>query len=46
MAGRVFTDDEHLTDVGFGLDMAFESVFITTLFFADLTVPSKALKTF
>jgi len=32
--------------VGFGLDVAFESIFITTLFFTDLTVPSKTLEAF
>ena len=38
--------NDHLADVGFGLDMTFESVFIATLFFADLAVPSESLETF
>src|ERR1700694_851922 len=38
--------NDHLADVGFGLDMTFESVFIATLFFADLEVPSESLETF
>ena len=37
-------DDEHLTEVGFGLGMAFETVLVPTLLLANLTVPSEALK--
>lgn len=46
MTSWIFADDEHLTDVGLGLDVAFKTVFITTLFFADLAEPAKALETF
>lgn len=41
----IFADNEHLSHVGFGLDMAFETVLVTALFLADLAVPSKALET-
>lgn len=34
----VFADEKHLTDVGFGLRVAFEAVFVAGLFFADLAV--------
>jgi len=37
---RIFADYHHLSDVGFCLDVAFESVFVATLFFANLAVPS------
>ena len=36
--------DKHLTNMSFRLDVAFESVFIATLFFTDLTVPSESLE--
>jgi hypothetical protein len=36
---------EHLTKMGLRLGMAFESVLVTTLLFADLAVPSEPLKT-
>lgn len=39
----VLTDDEHLTEMTLGLDVAFETVFVSALFLADLAVPSKAL---
>lgn len=32
----VFTDEEHLPDVGFGLGVAFEAIFVAGLFFAGL----------
>ena len=37
-------DDEHLTEVGFGLGMAFETVLVSALFLADLAVPAQALE--
>lgn len=33
-------DGLDLADVAFGLDVAFEAVFVPVLFFADLTVPA------
>ena len=42
----VFTDEQHLADVGFGLRMAFEAVFVAGLLFADLAVPAEALEAF
>ena len=39
----VLTDDEHQTEMTLGLDVAFETVFVSALFLADLAVPSKAL---
>lgn len=43
---RVFADEEHLADVGFGLGVHFEAVFVAALLFADLAVPAKALEAF
>ena len=43
---RVFADEQHLADMGFGLRVAFEAVFVAGLFFADLAVPAQALKAF
>ena len=40
----VLADDEHLTEMGLGLGVAFEAVFVSALFLADLAVPSKALQ--
>lgn len=37
-------DDEHLAEMGFGLGVALESVFVSALFLADLAVPSEALE--
>jgi len=36
--------DQHLSQVGFGLGMALETIFISTLFLTDLTVPPQPLK--
>lgn len=40
----VLTDDEHLPEVGFGLGVALEAVFVAALLLADLAVPSQPLK--
>lgn len=40
MRFRVFADQHHLADVGFALNVAFEAVFVRTLLFAGLAVPS------
>ena len=32
----VFADEEHLSDVGFGLRVAFEAIFVAGLFLASL----------
>jgi len=42
----VFADNEDLTEVGFGLSVTFEAVFVAHLAFADLTVPTETLETF
>lgn len=42
----VLADDEHLAEMGLGLGVAFEPVFVSALFLADLAVPSKALEAF
>lgn len=42
----VFADEEHLADVGFGLGVAFEAIFITRLLFAHLAVPAESLEAF
>lgn len=42
----VLADDQHLTEMGLGLGMAFETVLVSALFLADLAVPSKALQAF
>ncbi len=39
MFAGVFADEQHLPDVGFGLSVAFEAVFVAGLLFADLAVP-------
>lgn len=43
---RILADNEHLADVALGLGMHLEAVGISALLFADLAVPSQALKTF
>jgi hypothetical protein len=40
----ILADDEHLADMALGLDMAFEPVFIATLFLTDLAVPPQTLE--
>ena len=40
----VLSNNKHLSEVGFGLDVTLESVVVPTLFLADLTVPSQSLK--
>ncbi len=42
----VFADEEHLTDVGFGLGVAFEAILIARLLLADLAVPAESLEAF
>jgi len=44
MSTSVFPNDEHLSEVRFRLDMTLESVFVSTLLLADLTVPPQSLK--
>ena len=44
MSASVLPNNEHLPEMGFGLDVALESVVVPTLFLADLTVPSQPLK--
>lgn len=39
----VLADDEHLTKMGLGLGVAFETVLVSALFLTDLAIPSKAL---
>ena len=46
MSARIFADEEHLPDVGFGLRVHFEAVFVAALLFAHLAVPAKALEAF
>ena len=46
MSSCVLAHDQHLTKMGLGLGVAFETVFVSALFLADLAVPSKALETF
>lgn len=36
----VFADEQHLADVGFGLGVHLEAVFVAALLFADLAVPA------
>ena len=43
---RVLPEDLHLALVRFAHAMAFESVFVSALLLAHLTVPSKLLETF
>ena len=40
----VLSNDEHLSEVRFGLDVALESIFVPALLLTDLTVPSQSLK--
>ena len=44
VSASVLSNDEHLSEVRFGLDVALESVFVSALFLADLAVPSQPLK--
>jgi len=44
VSASVLSNNKHLPKVGFGLDVALESVVVPTLFLADLTVPSQPLK--
>jgi hypothetical protein len=44
MAPRMFSDNEHLSQMGFTGDMALETVLVSALFLADLTVPAQLLK--
>ena len=43
---RVLADEQHLADVGFGLGVHFETIFVAALLFADLAVPAQALEAF
>ena len=45
MSTGVLSNDKHLSKMGFGLDVTLESVVVSTLLLADLTVPSQSLKT-
>ncbi len=42
----VLADEQHLADVGFGLSVHFETIFVAALLFADLAVPAQALEAF
>lgn len=44
MSAGVLTDNEHLSEMSLRLDVTFESVVVSTLLLADLTVPSQSLK--
>ena len=44
MASRMLAHYEHLAQMSLGRGVAFESVFISALFLADLTVPPEALQ--
>ena len=44
MSTGVLANDEHLSEMSFRLDVTFESVVVSTLLLADLTVPSQSLK--
>jgi hypothetical protein len=46
VSASILSNDEHLPEVGLGLDVTLESVLVSTLFLADLTVPSQPLKSF
>jgi hypothetical protein len=46
MASSMFSYNQHLPQVCFGLGMTFESIFVSTLFLADLAVPAQALQAF
>lgn len=41
----MFAHDEHLTQMGLGGGMTFETVLVSTLFFTDLAEPSETLET-
>jgi hypothetical protein len=40
----MLSDDDHLSQMGLGGDVHFETVLVTTLLFADLAVPPQALQ--
>lgn len=42
----VLADEQHLADVGLGLGVHLEAVFVAALFFAYLAVPAEALEAF
>ena len=44
MSAGILADNEHLPEMSFGLDVTFESVVVSALLLADLTVPSQSLK--
>lgn len=44
MSASVLSNDEHLSEMGLGLDVTLEPVVVSTLFLADLTVPSQPLE--
>ena len=44
MSAGVLSNDEHLSEMGFGLDVTLEPVVVSTLLLADLAVPSQSLK--
>ena len=44
VSASVFSNDEHLSEMRFGLDVTLESVVVPALFLADLTIPSQPLK--
>ena len=44
MCTSILSYDQHLTQVGFGLRMTLEAVLVSTLFLANLTIPSETLK--
>ena len=41
---RALADDEHLAEMGLGLSVTLESIFISALLLADLAVPTETLK--
>lgn len=44
MSAGVLSDNKHLSKMRFGLDVTLESVVVSTLLLADLTVPTQSLK--
>jgi hypothetical protein len=44
VSSGVVSDNDHLSNMRLGLDVAFKTVFIATLLFADLAVPSESLE--
>ena len=44
VSASVLSNNKHLSKMGFGLDVTLESVLVSTLFLADLTVPSQPLE--